>query len=72
MANMTLRLPEDLDLQLKAQSQDKGISKHHLILDLLRIGSGMPLEYPELPLDTLRDLQGQIYQLQKQVKALAP
>ncbi len=71
MGNMTLRLPDDLDLQLKAQSQDKGISKHQLILDLLGIGSGLGLGYSELPEDTLRDLQSQIEQLQKKVKVLA-
>ncbi|MBD2245124.1 CopG family transcriptional regulator [Nostoc sp. FACHB-888] len=71
MANMTLRLPDDLDLQLKAQSQENGISKHQLILDLLNGGSGLTLGYSELPQDTLRDLQGQIDQLEKKVKALA-
>jgi CII-binding regulator of phage lambda lysogenization HflD len=71
MANMTLRLPDDLDSQLKAQSQEKGISKHHLILDVLTIETGLSLEHPYSSQDTLGDLQSQIDQLKKQVKVLA-
>ncbi|MDZ8090462.1 MAG: CopG family transcriptional regulator [Nostoc sp. DedQUE05] len=71
MANMTLRLPDDLDSQLKAQLQEKGISKHQLILNILRESSGMSLEDTELTQNAIKELQDQVYQLQKQVKVLA-
>ncbi len=71
MANMTLRLPDDLDSQLKAQLQGKGISKHQLILDILRESSGMSLEGQERTQNDIKELQEQVHQLQKKVKILA-
>ncbi|MEH2183054.1 CopG family transcriptional regulator [Nostoc sp.] len=71
MANMTLRLPDDLDSQLKAQLQDKGVSKHQLILSILREKSGMSLEDQEQTQNDIKELQDQVYQLQKKVKILA-
>ena len=71
MANMTLRLPDDLDSQLKAQLQGKGISKHQLVLDILRKSSGMSLEDQERTQNDIKELQDQVHQLQKKVKVLA-
>ncbi|MBE9105347.1 hypothetical protein IQ229_10455 [Nostoc cf. edaphicum LEGE 07299] len=38
ITNMTLRLPDDLNLQLQAASKAADVSKHQMILDLIRSG----------------------------------
>ncbi|MFS0515419.1 toxin-antitoxin system HicB family antitoxin [Nostoc sp. UIC 10607] len=67
-----LRLPEELDSQVKAQAQQLGISKHQFIIDAIAAQLGdQAYEYPAPATTTLADLQAQVDRLQKQFKILA-
>lgn len=67
-----LRLPEELDSQIKAQAHQLGISKHQFIIDAIikQLGE-QPQEAPVNPTVTLEELQAQVEKLQKQFKILA-
>ncbi|MGH1396980.1 MAG: toxin-antitoxin system HicB family antitoxin [Trichormus sp.] len=66
-----LRLPEDLDSQIKAQAQQLGISKHQFIIDAIIKQLGEQPEATVNPTVTLEELQAQVEKLQKQFKILA-
>ncbi len=61
-----LRLPEELDSQIKSQSLHLGISKHQFIIDAISNQLG---NQPETPV-TLEDIKAQLEALQGQIKAL--
>lgn len=66
-----LRLPEELDSQIKAQAHHLGISKHQFIIDAIITQLGTQPETQVNHTVTLEELQAQLEKLQGQFKILA-